>query len=657
MSTDQSTDQSTDESTEAAAQGGDANVSAGADPAASDGVSGPQNSANARASDASVADKSGADVASDAHDSGDSDDAGDSADTGDSDDASEPGEPGEGGAAEGAAAAGTDPAKRKRRRRRRKKKPGDATVGAPPGEAPDAAEGAAAQAVAADDAVAPSADGSSPTTGAKAAGPKPRADGAAKREPRAARGNRDSKRHAGPPMERPAFNVGDEVFGRVTNVTPDAIWLDVAGGKATAFHDRAELHQIPPKPGELFIAKVKSLSTRGGALMLGPEPWDLTQTKNELRAALESNNPIDCWVTGLVRGGIEVDYKGIRAFAPSSHVALSHQPDLAALLGEKLSFIVTQYAKGGRDVVLSRKDMLVKEHTERRNEQLSGLTPDAIAKAVVRGVVAWGAFVTLPEHGDIEGVIHMSEVSHDRGARVSSVLSVDMEIDVKVLRIDESGKLWLSHRATIENPWGTVAKKYALGSIHRGKVVRLTDFGAFVQLEPSVDALCHVADLGFEPVEHPSKVLNEGDELDFLIAAVDAHSQKIALHPAPPESERELPRARIVPNQIVKVEVKQIKEAGLGVRILGATGRGSRGFVPAGQTGTQRGADLRKTFPPGTKLDAKVLEVDPRRGEARLSLRAVKDDEEKRSYRDYQKKVQSEASFGTFGDLFKKLER
>jgi small subunit ribosomal protein S1 len=272
-------------------------------------------------------------------------------------------------------------------------------------------------------------------------------------------------------------------------------------------------------------------------------------------------------------------------------------------------------------------------------------------------VLAWGAFASLPDHGDIEGVIHMSEVSHDRGAKPSSVLSPGQEVEVKVLRIDEKGKLWLSRKATIEDPWATVAEKYGVGSVHKTKVARITDFGAFLQLEPGVDGLCHVADLSFEPVEHPNKVVREGDELEVIVAGLDREKHKIALHPAPPEDERGKPRVKVALHQVLQVQVKQIKEAGLGVRIVGLTGRNARGFIPAGQTGTPRGTDLRKTFPVGSMMQAKVIDHDPRRGETRLSVRAMKDDEEKNAYREYRKKVAREATFGTFGDLLKKLER
>ncbi len=549
-----------------------------------------------------------------------------------------------------------DPLKKKRRRRRRKKKgaSGDAQAsgvtaegGSPENADADAdadgdGDSDADSENGSDDGNSPGAEGreGSPAAGAKTA--------------RAAR----PRRKPMPPAERPAFTVGDEVFGRVSKLTRDAVFIDVAGGKAVGLYDRAQLIQVPPLVGEQFIGKVKGISTRGGMLILGPEPFDTQQTRLELRAALETQNPIECWVTGLVKGGLEVDYGGVRAFAPASHVDLTQGGGLVQLLGEKLVFVVAHYGKKGRDVVLSRKDMLEKEYSERRQVALGKLQPGMVCKAIVRNVLAWGAFASLPEHDDVEGVIHMSEVSHDRGVRMSSVLSGGREIDVKVLGIDEKGKLWLSHKATVEDPWKTVSEKYAIGTIHRAKIARLTEFGAFIELEPGIDGLCHVADLSFEPVEHPNKVVREGDEIEVIVASVDRENHKVSLHPAPPENERGLPRPRIALNQMIKVQVKQIKEAGLGVRIIGCTGRASRAFIPAGQTGTVRGTELRKVFPIGTMLDAKVIEHDPRRGETRLSIRALKDDEEKNAYRDYRKKVAREATFGTFGDLLKKsLER
>ena len=551
--------------------------------------------------------------------------------------------------------------KKKRRRRRRKKKPAGVDALADGATSEGTASGESG-----DDADSDDDDDDDDANSEGSAGDETSGDGGSKSaRPKRALSAGESgasaprpKRKPKPQAERPAFNVGDEVFGRVSKLTRDAVFIDVAGGKAIGLFDRAQLIQVPPLVGEQFIAKVKGFSTRGGILILGPEPFDTQQTRLELRAALETRNPIECWVTGLVKGGIEVDYNGVRAFAPASHVELNPGSDLSHLLGEKFPFIVTHYGKKGRDVVLSRREMLEKQYGELRQEELAKLQPGMVCKAVVRNVLAWGAFASLPDFGDVEGVIHMSEVSHDRGARLGSVLSAGREIEVKILRIDEKGKLWLSRKAAVDDPWATVAEKYSVGSIHHAKIARLTEFGAFIQLEPGIDGLCHVADLSFEPVEHPNKVVREGDELEVIVASVDRERHKVSLHPAPPENERDLPRPKIAVNLMIKVQVKQIKEAGLGVRILGCTGRSARAFIPAGQTGTPRGTELRKVFPIGTILEAKVIEHDPRRGETRLSVRAMKDDEERNAYRDYRKKVAREATFGTFGDLLKKsLER
>jgi small subunit ribosomal protein S1 len=145
-----------------------------------------------------------------------------------------------------------------------------------------------------------------------------------------------------------------------------------------------------------------------------------------------------------------------------------------------------------------------------------------------------------------------------------------------------------------------------------------------------------------------------GDEIEVVVASCDSAAHKISLHPAPPAGEEAEPRQRVQQGKTLKVAVTQVTEGGLVVRVLGVTGRASRAFIPAGHTGTQRGTDLRKEFPIDTRLEAKVIEVDPRRGEAKLSIRALKEDAEKQAYQQYRAGVAREAKFGTFADLMKK---
>jgi small subunit ribosomal protein S1 len=272
----------------------------------------------------------------------------------------------------------------------------------------------------------------------------------------------------------------------------------------------------------------------------------------------------------------------------------------------------------------------------------------------VRKVVDWGVFVALPDANGAEGLVHMTEASHDRGARLSQLFKQGETIEVKVLRVDEKGKLWLSRKAAVADPWDAVREKYAVGSRHKATVARIQPFGVFVELESGIDGLIHTADLSFKPINDPSEVVKVGDAIDVVVSSCDAGSHRIGLHPAPPAGEEDEPKQRVVQYKSVKAVVAQIVEGGLVVRILGVTGRSARAFIPAGQTGTPRGADLRKDFPVGMRLDAKVLEVDPRRGEAKLSIRALKDDAEKQAYQQYRQGVQREAKFGTFADLMKK---
>jgi small subunit ribosomal protein S1 len=162
-----------------------------------------------------------------------------------------------------------------------------------------------------------------------------------------------------------------------------------------------------------------------------------------------------------------------------------------------------------------------------------------------------------------------------------------------------------------------------------------------------------VADLSFERIEHPSELLKEGQDLEVVIQYFDLRTKKIGVHLAPPPEQANEPHQKIQRGALIKAAVVKGESAGVIVRVLGVTGRAARGFIPAGQTGTPRGTDLRKGFKPGTVLDLKVLDVDPRSGEPKLSIRGFKDDEERRAHREYRQKLKAEGGFGTLGDLLK----
>lgn len=455
--------------------------------------------------------------------------------------------------------------------------------------------------------------------------------------------------------DRAPFHIGEEVFGKVTAVLDTAIMVDLSG-KALAIFDRSEMEpdDLVPSVGDRFVARVHNDGLRGGLVVLTRKPLREEETKPKLEQSFKNGELVSGLVTGVIKGGVEVDIGGVRAFAPASGMDLHPaQANFTTLLGQRLDFKVVSFDKGGRDVVVTRRPLLEAEAHERRKRALALLQEGQVLTGVVRTVVEWGAFVALPDAENLEGLVHISEASHDPRTPLAEIMSPGDRFDVKILKIDEKGKIWLSRKALLADPWAEAKQKYEHRSRHTGKVTRLEKFGAFVELEPGVEALLHVADLSLERVDHPSALLKEGQEIDVVIHHFDPRSKKITVHPAPPADRAPEPPQKVTRNALVKAEVVKGENAGVIVRVLGVTGRAARGFIPAGQTGTTRGTDLRKAFKPGSVLDVKVLDVDPRSGEPKLSIRGYKEDEERRAHKEYRQKLKEEGGFGTLGDLLK----
>lgn len=412
-----------------------------------------------------------------------------------------------------------------------------------------------------------------------------------------------------------------------------------------------QLPRVILEPGAPFVGLVHNDGGRGGLVVLTHHPKRVSKAKPVVADASRSGTLVFGLVTGTIKGGVEVDVDGLRAFAPASHVELRPGADLSHLVGKRLTFAVTQYAKRGRDVVLSRRAMLEAEAKEKRQEALKNITVGAVVDGIVRTIVPFGAFVDI---GGVEGLVPLSEMSHNRADGPKDVFKLNEPTRVKIMNVDEKGKLWLSRRAAIEDPWGAVAQKYAPGTAHRGKVARLQPFGAFVELEPGIDGLIHTADLSVKRIEHPEELVKVGDEMDVIVANVDSRQHRIGLHPAPTgDAVGEEPQ-RIQLGKMVKVVVVLVENGGITVRVRGATGRNARGFISASATGTPRGTELRKLFPVGKELEAKIVEMDPRRGELKLSIKALNEETERNAYQQYRAQVKREAKFGTLADLLAK---
>jgi ribosomal protein S1 len=493
------------------------------------------------------------------------------------------------------------------------------------------------------------------------------ADGAAKKKRKRRRKKKDGEATAstateGQPQpkprhnpERTPFNLGEEVFGRVTAVLDEAIMVDLSG-KALGIFDRAEMEKddLVPTEGDRFLARVHQDGGRGGLVVLTRKPLREEAVKPEVERALRDGLTIQGLVTGVIKGGVDVDISGLRAFAPASGMDLHPQnANFASLVGQRLDFKVTQYTNHGRDVVVTRRPMLEAEAHERRKRALELLTEGQVLNGVVRTVVEWGAFVALPDAENLEGLVHQTEASHDVRARMSDLFKNGDKVEVKIVKIDDRGKIWLSRKALIADPWKEARDKYPSGAHLKAVVTKVESFGAFIQLD-GIEGLIHSADMNLDKGQKPADVFKAGEEVEVVVHQFDLKNHKVVLHPAPTGAAASEEKQKVTRNASVKVEVKKAEPAGLIVRILGVTGRGARGFIPAGQTGTARGSDLRKHFPAGQQFMAQVVDIDPKRGEPKLSISRFHEDEERSAHREYRKKLAAEGNFGTLGDLLRK---
>lgn len=480
-------------------------------------------------------------------------------------------------------------------------------------------------------------------------------EGAAQAKKKKKRRRKKKPSEGGRSHERAPFHVGEEVFGKVTAVLDTAIMIDLSG-KALAIFDRSEMaaDDLVPEVGDRFVGQVLADGSRGGLVVMTRKLLREEDVKPKVEQAAKDGTLINGLVTGVIKGGVEVLIEGLRAFAPASGVDLHPRTaNFVNLVGQVLDFKVVSYEKQGREVVVTRRPMLEKEAHERRKQARELLKEGMEMQGVVRTVVEWGAFVALPEAEHLEGLVHISELSHDPRDKIADVLKPGQKLQVQIQKIDEKGKIWLSRKALIEDPFAVLLGGIKQGDVVDGEVTRVEEFGAFIKLAEGFEGLCHAADLGVERVADARTVIKPGEQVKMVVHHIDPRQRRVALHPALPESQAGEERQKVIKGGKLKVEVVKIDRPGLVVRILGATGRQARGFIPAGQTGTPRGAELRKHFNPGQLLDAQVVEIDPKRSEAKLSIIKLNQDEERKAHKEYRAKLKAESNFGTLGDLLK----
>ena len=331
--------------------------------------------------------------------------------------------------------------------------------------------------------------------------------------------------------------VGDLVHGTVASIGREHVYVNL-GTKADAIID---IQEVTDADGNLTLGigdpvdmAISAIDTDSGTLLLGSRHGRRMHGAAGLEQAFEQHLPVEGQVTGVTKGGIEVEIAGVRAFCPASQISLQFVEDLSVYVGQRLAFRITKF-EGGKtpNLVVSRRELLEEERKAKAVELRAKLTPGAVLPGTVTSLQSYGAFVDL---GGVEGMVHISELAFQRVRHPSDLLSVGQQVEVAVLRVDQTDnprhpeKIALSLRALAKNPWADADRQFPVGARVKGRITRVQAFGAFVELAAGIEGMVHISELGAgRRVSHPNEVLNAGDEVEATVLSVDLDKRRIAL--------------------------------------------------------------------------------------------------------------------------------
>ena len=325
---------------------------------------------------------------------------------------------------------------------------------------------------------------------------------------------------------------GEIVSGLVVQVNRDSVVVDI-GGKSEGVISKSEfvdaVGAFNVKAGDRVDVFIESRESDDGLISLSKEKADKMKVWDEISSACERDEIIEGTISQRVKGGLSVTIRGgVKAFLPGSQVDLRPIRNLEKLIGQTYQFKVIKFNKKRGNIVLSRRVLLERERDELKTKTLQTLEEGMVVTGTIKNLTEYGAFVDL---GGIDGLLHITDMSWGRVNHPGEVFKVGDEVTVKVLKYNaETERVSLGLKQTQEDPWNHVEEAYPLGKRVRGKVMSLTDYGAFVELEAGVEGLIHVSEMSWtKKVKHPSKLMEIGSEIECQVLEVDARAKRISL--------------------------------------------------------------------------------------------------------------------------------
>ena len=319
---------------------------------------------------------------------------------------------------------------------------------------------------------------------------------------------------------------GQVVTGTVVQITDDEVCVNV-GYKADGLVKKSDLSSTDVKVGDEIEVEVVKVNDGEGNVLLSQKNIINRKAWEEIVAKQEAGEFVEGVGKEAVKGGLLADVMGVRAFIPASQLSLRYVEKIEEFVGQTMTLKIIEIDKTKKRIVASRKAVLLVEEAERKKALWSTFEVGSVVKGIVRRLADFGAFVDI---GGVDGLVHVTDLSWGRVKHPSDVVSVGQEIDVKILNVDpERERISLSYKQTQPRPWTVAGEKYPVGSVVEGKVVRITTFGAFVELEPGLDGLVHISQCALTRIAKVEDAVNVGDIVRVKVLDVNTEAKRISL--------------------------------------------------------------------------------------------------------------------------------
>ena len=451
------------------------------------------------------------------------------------------------------------------------------------------------------------------------------------------------------------FSNGDRVKARIVSIARGTIFVSL-GAKTEGTIDASEFvdeeGNITVKIGDEVESFV--VNTRGG-IKLSTALGKNIKSVEMLEEAKNQGIPVEGKVLSHNKGGFEIQLPGVKGFCPFSQIDFESGGEPDKHVGQSYRFLITRIEEGGRNVVVSRTQLIRDERRRAADETMSKIEEGSELDGTVTRITEFGAFVDL---GGIEGMVHVSELGWSRVANPADVLSMGATVRVRILRIEDSvtkdgrpsKRIKLSMKAATNDPWLEAIAAFSIGSTYSGTVAKLEKFGAFVEIAPGVDGLVHISEMAVgRRIAHPSEVVAVGDRVQVQVVDVDPRKRQIALSMKALAEDpwAGVPAAFPVGTK-VQGTVESIQSFGLCVTLP----TGITGLIPMSQLGEGEDKSVHAKFAAGSAIEATVLAVEPERRRLTLTRRSDQDAESEAALKAYRSSKQGEpARLGTFADL------